>query len=134
MTPAQGEKIHQLRMKLGLTPQQFGRTVGATAVVVARWESGLAEPGWLALVRMRRAYGVDLNWLMDSGNFRPDYLREATVRDGKLVEVPVKASRETEHKLIGDYRKLNEIDRSFVRMVLETVGTNSKRLKDKTSW
>ncbi|MCW5829339.1 MAG: helix-turn-helix transcriptional regulator [Deltaproteobacteria bacterium] len=123
MTPAQGEKIYQLRTKLGLTPQQFGRMAGVTAVVVAKWESGFAEPGWLALGRIRRACDVDLNWLLDSGDDRPDYLQNAAICEGKLVDSSLpKISRNLEQKLIGDYRKLNEIDRSFVRMVLETVG------------
>ncbi len=126
MTPAQGEKIHQLRMKLGLTPQQFGRTVGATAVVVAKWESGISEPGWQELGRMKRAYDVDLNWLLDSGNSRRDYLQDTVVRDGRLLETPGKSGRDAEQKLICDYRKLNEIDRSFIRMVLDMVGKTPK--------
>ncbi len=42
-------KIKRLRLKLGLTQEQFARKLGVTFVTVNRWEAGKTEPSSLAL-------------------------------------------------------------------------------------
>lgn len=45
MTP---QEIIQLRLRLGLTQEQFAHKLGVTHVTVNRWENGKAKPSNLA--------------------------------------------------------------------------------------
>jgi len=46
-------RIKQLRLKLGLTQEQFAAHVGVTFSTVNRWENGKSEPSPLALAKIR---------------------------------------------------------------------------------
>lgn len=55
------EKIKRLRLRLGLTQEQFAGKVGVTFSTVNRWESSRSQPSPLALTRINEVLGVDLN-------------------------------------------------------------------------
>ena len=46
------EMIKDLRVKLGLTQEQFAATVGVTWSTVSRWENGRSRPSPLAMGRI----------------------------------------------------------------------------------
>jgi len=49
---ALAEKIRRLRLRLGLTQEQFATKVGVTFSTVNRWESGRTQPSPLAMRRI----------------------------------------------------------------------------------
>lgn len=47
-------QIKKLRLKLGLTQEQFASRLGVTFVTVNRWEAGKVAPSSLALRQLKR--------------------------------------------------------------------------------
>lgn len=59
-----GEKITEERKKLGLTQQQFADELGVTRQAVSRWESDLAFPETDTLIKMSKAFGCSIDYLL----------------------------------------------------------------------
>lgn len=55
-----GLLIKEARLRAGLTQAQLAGRLGTSQPVVARWETGSAEPGFQTVVRAIRACGLDL--------------------------------------------------------------------------
>jgi len=49
-----GEQIRELRLRLGLTQEQFARVVGVTFTTVNRWERDWNTPRGLSLRALER--------------------------------------------------------------------------------
>ena len=47
--PEVGKFIHELRLLIGLTQEQFGAAIGVTYSTVNRWERGRSKPSPLAV-------------------------------------------------------------------------------------
>jgi transcriptional regulator with XRE-family HTH domain len=48
------KRIKDLRIKLGLTQEQFAAQIGVTFTTVNRWESGKSKPSPLALKEINK--------------------------------------------------------------------------------
>lgn len=57
--PEVGKLIHELRLLIGLTQEQFGAAIGVTYSTVNRWERGRSKPSPLA-VKLIEQMLVDL--------------------------------------------------------------------------
>jgi DNA-binding transcriptional regulator YiaG len=47
--PEVGQIIHDLRLLVGLTQEQFAATLGVTYTTINRWENGRSKPSPLAM-------------------------------------------------------------------------------------
>ncbi len=62
--PKTGTLIRQLRVKLGMTQEEFAHALGITVSTVNRWENGHSEPSKLArasIVGLAEKRGVGLD-------------------------------------------------------------------------
>jgi putative transcriptional regulator len=50
----QGEQIKELRIRLGLTQEEFAHRLGVTLCTVNRWENNKSVPSRLALKQIER--------------------------------------------------------------------------------
>lgn len=58
-----GERIKAVRLRAGLGQDAFAAALGYSKRALVSWELGGAEPPVAALVRLRQAYDVDVEWL-----------------------------------------------------------------------
>ncbi len=59
-----GAMVRQLRLKLGMTQEEFAHALGITVSTVNRWENGHSEPSKLArasIVGLAEKHGVRLD-------------------------------------------------------------------------
>lgn len=47
-----GKEIRKLREKLGMTPTEFGYTLGVSSSTVTLWQKDLRHPSWKHLVKL----------------------------------------------------------------------------------
>lgn len=53
-----GAKLRKVRLDRGLTQQELATAINSKQRTVSRWESGEREPGWGAMQRLVRFFGV----------------------------------------------------------------------------
>jgi transcriptional regulator with XRE-family HTH domain len=58
-----GERIKAVRLHAGLGQEAFATALGYSKRALVSWELGGAEPPVAALVKLRQAYDVDVEWL-----------------------------------------------------------------------
>ena len=56
-----GHLVKEARLRAGLTQRELAERLGTRQPVIARWESGAAEPGFATVERALRACGFDLD-------------------------------------------------------------------------
>lgn len=59
-----GEKLRAARKAAGMTQAQLAEAVGRTQKDIARWESGLVEPGVLIVKKMAQALHCSMDDLV----------------------------------------------------------------------
>lgn len=64
MIPGLHEKLHKLRLAMGLNTVQFGELVGISASMISRYESGEREPSPQVLVKIATACHVSTDFLL----------------------------------------------------------------------
>lgn len=52
--PEVGKLIHELRLSIGLTQEQFAAELGVTYSTVNRWEGGRSKPSPMAMWRIQK--------------------------------------------------------------------------------
>lgn len=94
---------------------EFAEQLGVNRQTVSRWEAGERLPDGSSLLRMREAFGADINVLLDGkeGGTAPDL-------------------RPDEEKLLADYRAAHSDARERIRQVAATAATSPKRGTNKT--
>ena len=108
-----GQRIAKLRGKL--TQAGFAQRLGVSRSSVEGWEAGKRLPDGSSLLRMREAFGADINVLLDGkeGGAAPDL-------------------RPDEEKLLADYRAAHSDARERIRQIAATAATSPKRGANKT--
>lgn len=103
-----GQRIAKLRGKL--TQAGFAQRLGVSRSSVEGWEAGKRLPDGSSLLRMREAFGADINVLLDGkeGGVAPDL-------------------RPDEEKLLADYRAAHADARERIRQVAATAASSPKR-------
>lgn len=103
-----GQRIAKLRGKL--TQAGFAQRLGVSRKTVEGWEAGKVLPNGSSLLRMREAFGADINVLLDGkeGGAAPDL-------------------RPDEEKLLADYRAAHSDARERIRQIAATAATSPKR-------
>lgn len=103
-----GQRIAKLRGKL--TQAGFAQRLGVSRSSVEGWEAGKRLPDGSSLLRMREAFGADINVLLDGkeGGVAPDL-------------------RPDEAKLLADYRAVHSDARERIRQVAATAANSPKR-------
>ena len=103
-----GERIRQRRMELNISRNQLANMVHVTPSAIANYENSVSYPKIEILIALMAALQVDANYL-----YR-DYLSDQMVRTlcGGMV-----AQREQES--IEKYRKLSDVGREVVNMVID---------------
>lgn len=88
----------------------FAEKLGVNRQTVSRWEAGERLPDGSSLLRMREAFGADLNVLLDgkAGGVAPDL-------------------RPDEAQLLADYRAAHADARERIRQVAATAANSPKR-------
>lgn len=57
------ERIKELREKLGLTQEEFGKKIGSARNTIANYEMGKRTPGNAVILSICREFNVDEKWL-----------------------------------------------------------------------
>lgn len=57
--------IRNLRMRLGMTQEDFAKAVNVSQGAVSQWEIGLTRPGLRAMVRIAHLMGVTVEELLN---------------------------------------------------------------------
>jgi len=60
-----GDRIHALRVRMGLSQTALGKMLGVTAMAVSKWERGQTEPGVDALRQLADIFCVTMDDLCD---------------------------------------------------------------------
>lgn len=80
-------RVCEERLRMGLTHEQVGRSIGTSARVVRQYEAGRPIPE-RHLLAMRRLFGCDLDWLLCLSDQRRDVGRRRARRsDQRDVQV-----------------------------------------------
>lgn len=58
-----GERIKQVRKRLDLTQEAFGKLAGVSKAAVSQWESGRTKPERDALLSLKRKRGISPEWI-----------------------------------------------------------------------
>jgi transcriptional regulator with XRE-family HTH domain len=103
-----GQRIAKLRGKL--TQAGFAQRLGVSRKTVEGWEAGKVLPNGSSLLRMREAFGADINVLLDG-------------KEGGVAP----ALRPDEEKLLADYRAAHSDAREKIRQVAATAANSPKR-------
>lgn len=103
-----GQRIAKLRG--ALTQAGFALRLSVSRKTVEGWEAGKVLPNGNSLLRMREAFGADINVLLDG-------------KAGGLAP----ALRPDEEKLLADYRAANSDARERIRQVAATAANSPKR-------
>jgi transcriptional regulator with XRE-family HTH domain len=61
-----GLKIKQLRKGKGLTQKELADLSGESQNNISRWENGEVEPGWISIVALAKALGIDVSEFQNS--------------------------------------------------------------------
>lgn len=103
-----GQRIAKLRGNL--TQAGFAQRLGVSRSSVEGWEAGKRLPDGSSLLRMREAFGADINVLLDgkAGGVAPDM-------------------RPDEAQLLADYRAAHADARERIRQVAATAANSPKR-------
>ena len=109
-----GQRIAKLRGKL--TQAGFAQRLGVSRSSVEGWEAGKRLPDGSSLLRMREAFGADINVLLDG-------------KEGGAAP----ALRPDEDKLLADYRAAHSDARERIRQVAATAATSPKRTAKATA-
>ena len=109
-----GERIAKLRGKL--TQAGFAQRIGVSRSSVEGWEAGKRLPDGSSLLRMREAFGADINVLLtgQSGGVAPRL-------------------RPDQEELLANYDKANSDGRERIRQIAATTAQSPKRREAKTS-
>lgn len=73
-----GERLRAVRRHHELTQVQLGLQIGLPGGTISRYERGLSSPNFLALLRLRKALHVSLDYLLAG-------VRSTTVQDTRLL-------------------------------------------------
>lgn len=103
-----GQRIAALRGKL--TQAGFAQRLGVSRKTVEGWEAGKVLPNGSSLLRMREAFGADINVLLDgkAGGAAP-------------------ALRPDEEELLANYRQASSDGRERIRQISATAANSPKR-------
>lgn len=91
---------------------EFAEKLGVNRQTVGRWEAGERLPDGSGLLRMREAFGADLNVIL-------------TGQAGGVVP----ALRPDEEQLLAHYRAVHADARERIRQIAATAGNSPKREK-----
>lgn len=58
-----GDRIKQVRKRLDLTQEAFGKLAGVSKAAVSQWESGRTKPERDALLSLKRKRGISPEWV-----------------------------------------------------------------------
>ena len=58
------ERIRELRKRVGITQEEFGKRLGVKRVAVTNWEIGKVNPSDIVIKSIVREFGVDEDWLL----------------------------------------------------------------------
>lgn len=107
---AAGQRIAQIRGKL--TQAGFAQRLGVSRSSVEGWEAGKRLPDGSSLLRMREAFGADINVILtgQAGGVAPDL-------------------RPDEEELLANYRQANSDGRERIRQISATAAHSPKRDK-----
>ena len=103
-----GQRIAQLRGKL--TQAGFAQRLGVSRSSVEGWEAGKRLPDGSSLLRMREAFGADINVILtgQAGGIAPSL-------------------RPDEEELLAHYRQANSDGRERIRQISATAANSPKR-------
>lgn len=59
-----GEKVNDLRCKLGLSQKEFGEILGVSHSTISMYEQNIAYPKYAVLQKMREHFGVSIDYMM----------------------------------------------------------------------
>jgi len=74
-----GDRIRQLRRRLGLTERDLGELVGVTMQHISRIEKGLSGPSLDLLVRISQELGVTSDYLLTGVRITDETIRNVTI-------------------------------------------------------
>ena len=108
-----GQRITKLRGKL--TQVGFAQRLGVSRSSVEGWEAGKRLPDGSSLLRMREAFGADINVILtgQAGGVAPEL-------------------RPDEEELLAHYRAANSDARERIRQISATAANSPKRGEAKT--
>jgi transcriptional regulator with XRE-family HTH domain len=77
-----GERLRQLRKKLGLVQKDFGESLGVSLATITRLERGVFNPQGDFLAKLALTYNCDIRWLLTGEEQKAGREGEAV---GKIV-------------------------------------------------
>jgi len=107
-----GQRIAKLRGKL--TQAGFALRLGVSRKTVEGWEAGKVLPNGSSLLRMREAFGADINVLLDG-------------KEGGVAP----ALRPDEQELLAHYQAAHSDARERIRQIAATAANSPKRSEQK---
>lgn len=103
------KKISKLRKELKLSTEDFGKNLGVTGRMVARWENNTSKPTVENLNKIKEVYGVDL--------MEPTVKKE-TVKEEKPTNKPDVNLEKSEAKGLKTLSKIISVFATIVKVLL----------------
>ena len=121
-----GQRIKQLREKLGLSQSKFAEKIGKSRIGVAQWEAGKRTPDESTLKLIAKEFNVNEEWLK-TGEGKMFVKELPATSKEEYIEVPLYDIYASAGEGIANYEetpKPIKIDEWFARMVLGLSSTN----------
>jgi transcriptional regulator with XRE-family HTH domain len=82
-----GDRIKEMRKKLGLTQEALGKKAGVTKSTISKWETGEYVPAAFNIVELSKQLGVTSEWILrGQGAGTPKYRAD---HRGKFIARPI---------------------------------------------
>lgn len=118
------QNIRFLRKKMGLAQDDLAAKLGYKSyTTIQKWESGVSEPPFKALVALSELFGCDMDD-MANVNLAVESFTKKEAAD-LITEL-----RTDEHELLGNYNKLNDIGKAKAMSDIRDMTELPKYTKD----
>lgn len=100
-------KLQELRIKRGLSQQEFAKKLGVSSTTLYRYENGINEPSIDTLIKMADIFGTSVDYLIGAKTPMLD-LKQLDDYQKELIDEILKLSPNKANRVLGYIKSLNE--------------------------
>ena len=100
-------KLQELRIKMGLSQQEFAKKLGVSSTTLYRYENGINEPSIDTLIKMADIFGTSVDNLIGAKTPMLD-LKQLDDYQKELIDEILKLSPNKANRVLGYIKSLNE--------------------------
>lgn len=112
-----GDRIKEVRKKLGLTQEDFSKKIGTARNTIASYEINRREPMEATIRAICREFNVNYDWLKSGDGEMFDALPE-TLIDEVAVEYDLD---DLDRRIMLSYLRLSESERSVIKKYIHGI-------------